>query len=138
MGVDEQIATLKAEIDSHKSQGGSQENQRRRIVSDLEEKLQKSIARADMYEEKTVHTQKTLGALKAGMQSIFDKIGCKDMPGASGMEESDTNDSNMIEVLGLIEERTNQILSGSGEEGEEGGSGGVVLGLGPQTPAGAI
>ena len=134
--VDEQIATLKAEIDSHKSQGGSQENQRRRIVSDLEEKLQKSIARADMYEEKTVHTQKTLGALKAGMQSIYDKIGCKDMPSASGLDEHESNDANMIAFLGLIEERTNQILSGAGEEGEE--AGGAILGLGPQTPAGAI
>jgi len=135
--VDEQIAALRVEIDGYKSQGGSQENQRRRIVSDLEEKLQKSIARADMYEEKTVHTQKTLGALKAGMQSIFDKIGCKDMPGAGVLDDQDSNDANMIAFLGLIEERTNQILSGdAGEEGEEGG--GAILGMGPQTPAGAI
>lgn len=42
----------------------------------------------------------------------------------------------MIAFLGLIEERTNQILSGAGEEGEE--AGGAILGLGPQTPAGAI
>ena len=132
--VDEQIAQLKAEIDSHKSQGGSQENQRRRIVSELEEKLQKSIARADMYEEKTVHTQKTLGALKAGMLSIYEKIGCKEMPNAAGIDEHDSNDANMLAFLGLIEERTNQILAG----GDDAEGGGAILGMGPQTPAGAI
>ena len=59
------------------------------------------------------------------------------MPGAGVLDDQDSNDANMIAFLGLIEERTNQILSGdAGEEGEE--SGGAILGMGPQTPAGAI
>jgi len=134
--LEEQIAEQKTEMDSYKSQGGSQENQRRRIVSDLEEKLQKSIARADMYEEKTVQTQKTLGALKAGMQSIFDKIGCKEIMGEAGEEVEGADPSDdLVATLGLIEERTNAILSGAVDESE---GTGAILGLGPQTPAGAI
>jgi len=132
--LEEQIAEQKSEMDSYKSQGGSQENQRRRIVSDLEEKLQKSIARADMYEEKTVQTQKTLGALKAGMQSIFDKIGCNEI---ADEEEGEEQTEDLVATLGVIEERTNAILSGAADSGE-GGGGTAIVGLGPQTPAGAI
>eukprot|EP01048_Picozoa_sp_COSAG05_P008567 COSAG05_NODE_658_length_8055_cov_10.693188_4_plen_197_part_00 len=130
--LEEQIAEQKSEMDSYKSQGGSQENQRRRIVSDLEEKLQKSIARADMYEEKTVQTQKTLGALKAGMQSIFEKIGCAEV---AGEDEGEEQTEDLVQTLGVIEERTNAILSGAADTG---GGGAAILGLGPQTPAGAI
>ena len=133
--VEEQIAVLKNETESYKSAGGSQESQRRKIVSDLEEKLQKTIARADMYSEKTVQTQKTLGALKAGIQSIFEKIGCKDMSSAENLDEQGVTESTMIQYLGLIEERTNQILSGAVEDEDDVGP---ILGMGPQTPAGAI
>ena len=131
--LEEKIAEQKAECDSYKSQGGTQETQRRRIVSGLEEKLQRSIARADMYEEKTVQTQKTLGALKAGMHSIFEKIGCTAPSQEAG---ADTADPNLVEFLGVIEERTNAILSGAvtGEEGTQTS----FVSMGPQTPAGAI
>merc|ERR1712166_882368 len=44
----------------------------------------------------------------------------------------------MIQYLGLIEERTNQILSGAGEEASTEDEAGPILGMGPQTPAGAI
>merc|ERR1712166_1210141 len=133
--VEEQIAVLKNETESYKSAGGTQESQRRKIVSDLEEKLQKTIARADMYSEKTVQTQKTLGALKAGIQSIFEKIGCKDTSSAENLDEQGVTESTMIQYLGLIEERTNQILSGAVEDEDDVGP---ILGMGPQTPAGAI
>jgi len=136
--VEEEIGALKQECDNFKNQGGSQESQRRKIVSDLEEKLQKTIARADMYSEKTVQTQKTLGALKAGIQSIFEKIGCKDMSSAENLDEQGVTESTMIQYLGLIEERTNQILSGAGEEASTEDEAGPILGMGPQTPAGAI
>ena len=131
--LEEQISALKSDVESFKSQGGSQENQRRKIVSELEEKLQKTIARADMYEEKHVQTQKTLGALKTGIQSIFDKIGCRDLISSEAISEQG---DQSIGALGIIEERTNQILSGAVETVD--GQLVPMVGLGPQTPAGAI
>jgi len=53
---------------------------------------------------------KTINALKAGVQSIFDKIGCtvdnaQDVLGGQGV-----NEGNMMQYLGVIEQRTNEIL----------------------------
>jgi hypothetical protein len=135
--LEEVVADQRVELNSYKSQGGSQASQRERIVSGLDEKLHRSMARADMYEEKHVQCTKTLGALTAGLQSISDKIGCKDMEDTDGTDGADETD--MIALLGAIEERTNAILSGALDEGgEEGGAKASILGMGPQTPAGAI
>merc|ERR1712166_616057 len=55
--VEEQIAVLKNETESYKSAGGSQESQRRKIVSDLEEKLQKTIAGGHVLREDGADTE---------------------------------------------------------------------------------
>lgn len=60
------------------------------------------------------------------------------MSSAENLDEQGVTESTMIQYLGLIEERTNQILSGAGEEASTEDEAGPILGMGPQTPAGAI
>ena len=53
---------------------------------------------------------KTINALKIGIQSIFDRIGCNtdeipELFGSDGVTES-----NMMHYLGVIEQRTNEVL----------------------------
>jgi hypothetical protein len=53
---------------------------------------------------------KTINALKIGIQSIFERIGCNtdtspELHGSSGVTES-----NMMHYLGVIEGRTNEVL----------------------------
>ena len=53
---------------------------------------------------------KTINALKIGIQSIFERIGCStdNIPELIG---SDTvTESNMMHYLGVIEQRTNEVL----------------------------
>jgi hypothetical protein len=53
---------------------------------------------------------KTINALKIGIQSIFDRIGCNteslpELIGSTGVTES-----NIMLYLGVIEQRTNEVL----------------------------
>ena len=53
---------------------------------------------------------KTINALKIGIHSIFDRIGCNtemmpELIGSAGVTES-----NMMIYLGVIEQRTNEVL----------------------------
>ncbi|GAQ87539.1 hypothetical protein KFL_003590130 [Klebsormidium nitens] len=145
--LEEQIADIKAEIEKYKGQGVNTDNQRKKILKELEDRLVRTEAKAEVYEGKHAVAQKTMNALKVGIQNIFTKIGCatpavKELLGDAGVTES-----NMMQYLGIIEQRTNEILQlyAASQSGGHGGGGldgvlgtiGSILGQGPQTPAGA-
>ena len=95
---------------------------------------------------------RTINALKAGITSIFNKIGCSNAANRELLGDQGVNESNMLAYLGVIEERANDVLkmyaahqlSKDGAEGDAVGAGtgaeGVkaILGAtGPITPANA-
>jgi chromosome segregation ATPase len=108
--LEQQITEIKAEIDRYKGQGLSSDNQRRKLMHELEERLERIEIRAEHYEQSYERTMKTIGALKVGIQSIFERIGCsteetKEVLGGTGITET-----NLMQYLGIIEQRTNEIL----------------------------
>mmetsp|Transcript_37719 Transcript_37719/g.85940 ORF Transcript_37719/g.85940 Transcript_37719/m.85940 type:complete len:557 (-) Transcript_37719:51-1721(-) len=145
--LEEQIAEIKAEIDKYKGQGGQNDRQRKKLLKDLEDRLASTEARAEQYEAKALKAAKTVSQLEQGIQSIFSKIGCdksalSDMLGTTGVTES-----NMMQYLGIMEQRTNEILQMFAavqmqESGKDLSSPEVqaslasILGQGPAVPAG--
>jgi chromosome segregation ATPase len=108
--LEQEISEIKADIERFKGQGLNTDSLRRKKMEDLEGKIQSTELRAEDYERKYEKTMKTINALKAGVQSIFDKIGCtvdnaQDVLGGQGV-----NEGNMMQYLGVIEQRTNEIL----------------------------
>lgn len=108
--LEEQIAEVKGEIERYKGQGASTDSQRKKILRELEDRLAKTESKVEMYEAKYSTAMKTVNALRAGIFSIFNKIGCatpatKEMLGDDGVTEQ-----NMMQYLGIIEQRTNEIL----------------------------
>jgi chromosome segregation ATPase len=142
--LEEQIAEIKGEIEKYKGQGVNTENQRKKILKDLEDKLQKTEAKSHQYDEKYQAAQKTVNALKVGIQSIFHKIGCDKMPQSENLDKTEgVTELNMMSYLGIIEQRTNEILQlyaqhQAAQQGKEGDPSAVaaILGQGPQLPAG--
>jgi len=130
--LEEQIAEIKAEIDKYKGQGGQNDRQRKKLLKDLEDRLASTEARAEQYEAKALKAAKTVSQLEQGIQSIFSKIGCdksalSDMLGTTGVTES-----NMMQYLGIIEQRTNELLQqfhNSSKDANE-GTGDVVAVIG--------
>jgi coiled-coil domain-containing protein 63/114 len=144
--LEEQINEIKVEIEKYKGAGQSFDNQRKKILKDLEERLEKTEARAALHEQKADAAARTIAALKSGIQSVFEKIGCSatalsDMLGNGGVTEG-----NMMQYLGIIEQRTNEILQmyaavqmqQQGSTGEQAAQQSLanILGQGPQVATG--
>lgn len=144
--LEEQINEIKVEIEKYKGAGQSFDNQRKKILKDLEERLEKTEARAALHEQKAEAAARTITALKSGIQSVFEKIGCSatalsDMLGNGGVTEG-----NMMQYLGIIEQRTNEILQmyaavqmqQQGSTGEQAAQQSLanILGQGPQVATG--
>ena len=169
--------------------GLNTDNQRKKILKDLEERLARTEAKAEQYERKHDAAMKTVNALKLGIQSIFNKIGCNTAANMELLGHEGVTEANMMQCapdptraaprrpaplpaaahrrpppplpagsahaprpthhryLGIIEQRTNEILqlyAATQAQARDGGDvGGAVpatthvLGQGPQVPAGS-
>ena len=101
----------KDEIEMFKAQGVQLEEQRQEILKRLESKQERASRDADEFNEKHTAVMKILDQLRAGIESLFDKINC-DKNSIDDMLGTNTGvtDSNMLQYLGVIEERTNELL----------------------------
>jgi hypothetical protein len=119
---------------------------RAQVIKELEDQLAKTDLKAEQYEAKAAAAMKTVNQLKAGIDKIFNKLGCTaststDMIGNQGVSES-----NMQQYLGLIEQRTNEVLQlyATAQMAQLGGKSDVpfafnsMLGNGPALPAGSV
>jgi len=109
--LQEQIMDIEHEIEKFKATGVELEDQRETILKDLEVKQNAASTQADEQDEKHKGVMKILDQLKAGIDSLFGKINCDrsaidDMLGS----QQGVSDANMLQYLGIIEERTNTLL----------------------------
>lgn len=74
--LEEEISKIKEEIDKYKGQGVNNENNREKILKKLNAELEATENETKEYEQQYKETIKTINALKIGIQSIFDRIGC--------------------------------------------------------------
>ena len=108
--LEDEIKRIREEIDKYRGHGVNNENNREKILDKLNKELQMTESETREYEKQYQETQKTINALKVGISSIFDRIGCNteivpELIGATGVTES-----NMMHYLGVIEQRTNEVL----------------------------
>ena len=108
--LEKQISQIKQDIEEYKGQGIRVENQRKKIMSDLEVRLSHTEARAEAYQRKYEKTMLTISALKVGVQQILDKIGCNNTTAEEMLSIQGVNEGNLMQCLSIIELRTNEIL----------------------------
>ncbi|GMH99823.1 hypothetical protein TrVE_jg2119 [Triparma verrucosa] len=104
------ISDTKVEIEKYKGQGVSTDTQRKQILRNLDERLQSTRHKAEEYQTRYDNGMKTINQLKTGIHSIFSRLGCagsnlEEMLGNQGVTES-----NMMQYLGIIEQKTSEIL----------------------------
>merc|ERR1711959_527090 len=108
--LEEQIGDIKAEVDKYRGQDMNSDHQRKKILKDLEEKLGRTETKAEQYDAKFAQSTKILSSLKDGIHSIFSNIGCN-MSGVSEvLGTGGVTEGNIMTYLGLIEQRTNEML----------------------------
>lgn len=96
---------------SLRSQGNTHEAQRKQLLRELEEKLSRTEARAEQYERKHHAATEAMGTLRQGIQTMFDKLGCDSGANRELLGEGGVTDGNMMQYLGVIEQRINEILA---------------------------
>ena len=104
------IAETKLEIEKYKGQGVSTDTQRKKVLRDLEERLARTEAKADEYDLKHQNATKTINQLKTGIHSIFSRLGCASTSVEEMLGNQGATESNMMQYLEIIEQRTTEIL----------------------------
>jgi hypothetical protein len=108
--LEEQIQQLKEEEQKYAQESGDDVHQHKQLLRDLELRLQSTESMAERYELKCTEAQKTINSLKMGIHSIFTRIGCASSVGSEILADSNVTEANMMQYLGMIEQRTNEIL----------------------------
>jgi len=103
--LEEQIASYNTELEQLRGMSsGSVDAQKQKVLQSLEEKWSNLEKKAEQYEAKYQQTIKWVTSVRAGIQSVFNRLGCVP-PDNTGV-----SDANAMRYLGLIEKRTNEIL----------------------------
>merc|ERR1719262_1697901 len=110
--LEAQISELKEELEHLRGVGSGQADaQKQKVLSDLEERWNTMDKKAEQYELKYQQAVKTLTAVRAGIQSIFNRLGCNAPDAVGGIGGSQgVTEGNVVQYLGVIEGRTNEIL----------------------------
>nr|CAB3228649.1 CiAxp66.0 axonemal p66.0 [Phallusia mammillata] len=109
--IAEEIAEIRASIKQFKDEGVEHQSERKVLLQSLEEKLSLTTKEADYYDKQLKGTEKILDQLKAGIESVFGKISCDRSSIAVKLgDNTAVNENNMMQYLGIIEQKTNDLL----------------------------
>ncbi|KAK9834716.1 hypothetical protein WJX74_008491 [Apatococcus lobatus] len=124
--LEDQIGEIRAEVERLRGESSQQESLRLQAVHDTEERLRNAEARAGRYGRKLEGAQRRVGALKQAIQDMFAQAGCDTPATRSMLGDGGVSEANLMIYLGIIEQRTNEILqrcmAASAGEPVEGGA----------------
>ena len=118
--IEEALADLKAEERTYSgqgSEGGSGADaangaaQHKQLQRELSVKVQHASASAEKFERRSADAAKMLTSVLTGINTLFDKIGCRQMPECSdALAQGAVSEATLMQYLGMIEQRTNELL----------------------------
>lgn len=108
--LEEWIAELRDEEKKYGDDNGDDVSQHKQLLKDLEHKLQSTEQFAEKCDTKCQEAQKIVNAVKIGIQSLFNKTGCNPQAMVEMLGDSVVTEANMMQYLGVIEQKTNDIL----------------------------
>lgn len=108
--LEHSIADMRNQIEKYRGQGMSSDTQRKKALRDLEEKLLRTEKKADEYDARYQRAVRTISQLKNGIHSIFTRIGAASTSVEEMLGNQGVTESNMMQYLGIIEQRTSEIL----------------------------
>lgn len=108
--LEAQVADTKNEIEKYKGQGVNSDNQRKRILRELEGRLEKTHNKAEAYDAKYQAAMNHINQLKTSIMTIFSKTGCNTPGVAELLGSQGVTEANMMQYLGIIEQRINELL----------------------------
>jgi exonuclease VII small subunit len=104
------IAETRQEIEKYRGHGVDTINQRKRILKSVEKKLENAEKKSEEFAFKHHEVSTVLSKLRDGVQRLFTRIGCYSPEVAEMLGDQGVNDGNIMQYLGIIEQRANEIL----------------------------
>ena len=104
------ITETRQEIEKYRGHGADTVNQRKRILKSVEKNLEVAEKKADAYADKHHEVTVILEKLREGVQRLFTRIGCYSTEVAEMLGDQGVVDKNIMQYLGIIEQRANEIL----------------------------
>jgi len=104
------IAETRSEIEKYKGHGVDTVNQRKRMLKSVEKNLEVTEKKAEEYGDKHHEVLVILEKLRDGVQRLFTRIGCYSPEVAEMLGDQGVQDGNIMQYLGIIEQRSNEIL----------------------------
>ena len=108
--LEHSIAEMRNQIEKYRGQGMSTDTQRKKALRDLEDRLSRTERKADEYDTRFQRAVRTISQLKTGIHSIFTRIGAASTSVEEMLGNQGVTESNMMQYLGIIEQRTSEIL----------------------------
>lgn len=110
--LEEEIENLKREQLAYGSEGGpgNDNSQHKQLQKDLRQSFEFINASIEQYDAKHQQVDNTISALKVAIQHIFNKIDCDVSNMSDMLADSQVTEANMMQYLGIIEQRTNEVL----------------------------
>eukprot|EP01041_Mallomonas_annulata_P008843 gene8843-18322_t len=108
--LEHSIADMRNQIEKYRGQGMSTDTQRKKALRDLEDKLSRTEKKAEEYDSRYNRAVRTISQLKNGIHSIFTRIGAASTSVEEMLGNQGVTESNMMQYLGIIEQRTSEIL----------------------------
>ena len=109
--LEKSISKIKKEIEDYKLQGIRTEEQKKKLMSELEVRISHTEARAEAYEKKNNKLMSTITSLKPSIENLLEKIGLNTSPlSEDDMTEPSSEPEKSVFFFNLIEVRTSEIL----------------------------
>lgn len=108
--LEDSIAKVRAEIEAHLDQANAHAASVDAVVSNTFTSKQEADTKADAYERRLASAQHVVEELKKGISSLFQTAGCNTEAVRMLLGGEDLNDTNMLAHLGIIEQRSNELL----------------------------
>jgi chromosome segregation ATPase len=112
-GLEKEINDLNKEIHFYKpdTQGAVGDPVRNKQLFELNRKIQEQEKRQEGSKQKLEDLHKTVDTIRFAIPIIIQKIGCQDNPEIKQIiEADDINEGNMLQCLGFIEKKADEIL----------------------------
>jgi chromosome segregation ATPase len=106
----EQITRVEQQITEYDKQSEEMDKERTQKFKQLEVQLSRAEASASKFNELATERRAELGKLVVGITSFVDKVGCDRGPISEMLGEKDVNERNIMQFLGVIEQRANELL----------------------------
>lgn len=112
--LDLDIDAVRKEIENYKNNAAeATDKERKKILSELSESIETNKLQGEQYEAKYHGANRSIASLRLGIQTIYDRLGCNMAENNQlllGGGSAGVSESNMMQYLGIIEAKTNQLV----------------------------